>query len=338
MKFFWRTILNIWFIWIGFSGFANARAVLDATQEAQFIQKYALKYHLSEDYIKSALNQAVFQPSSYNMQAAIYNAPSGMKGKSFAQYRRQFINPYGISAGEDFMCEYRDTLAQAETKYGVPSSVIIGIIGVETSYGSFTGHYRVIDTLATLAFNSPRRIEFWQDELAKYLLMCYQYDLDVGDLRGAIDGGFGIGQFMPSAYLEFAVSAKGGNVAPNLMRADDAIMSIANYLKQHGWKTGAPVAWQVKRIKNTCKLLDCDQKEVSYTLKTWQKNGVIINKPFNPEFMADLITFDGSYKDPAWLAFDNFYTIFSYNHSPKYAMAVYQLGTIITNNVAHFGC
>lgn len=331
---------------------ATGRAVFNQNQEQEFIQKYTLKYHLPKDYIAEALKQAVFQQSSYAMQAAIASAPAHSKGKTWIQYRQQFINSAKINLGEDFMCEHQEALAKAEAKYGVPKSIILGIIGVETSYGSFTGHYRVIDSLATLAFNSPRRVEFWQDELAQYILMCYQYKLEVGKLIGSIDGGFGIGQFMPSAYLEFAVTAEadtaesgtakaGSKRAPNLMQADDAIMSIANYLKQHGWQSGQPVVITVKRSKDTCNSLDCNRKELSYTIGTWQKHGVVIQNPPKQNMsnvLADLVTLDNNYKQPAWLALNNFYSIFSYNHSQKYAMVVYQLGNAVVKSVKHDGC
>lgn len=307
--------------------------VFTEAQQQKFIQDYALKYHLPASFIKDSLAKADFIQSTYDTQVAIFNAPKHYKGKTWAKYKGQFLNAPMLNRGQAFMCSHQETLEKAQAKYGVPPSAILGIIGVETSYGGFTGHYRVLDTLATLAFNSPRRIDFWQDELAQYLLMCYQYKLDPEALRGAIDGGFGLGQFMPSAYINYAVSATDGD-APNLMNPDDAIMSVANYLKQHGWKSGQQVIVSVKRTKNTCKTLNCGKKELSYTVKVWQKNGVQIPKPPKGDTMADLVILTDSYSPQAFLAYNNYYTFFSYNHSQKYAMAVYLLGI----TVADEGC
>ena len=311
--------------------------VFTSAEEQKFIDEYSLKYHLPPSFIRDSLASAAFLQSTYNTQVAIANAPPHAKTKPWSKYKQQFINPLVIKRGKNFMCQHQDALSEAEEKYGVPASIILGIIGVETSYGGFTGNFRVLDTLSTLAFNSPRRIDFWRDELAQYLLMCYQYKLDPNDLRGAIDGGFGLGQFMPSAYLNYAVSSRESR-APNLMQADDAIMSVANYMKEHGWKTGQVVFLNARRSKATCKTLNCEKKELSYPVKTWQKNGVQITNPPRGDTMADLITLSDDYNPQAYLALNNFYTIYSYNHSRKYVMAVYLLGITVAAQAAKSGC
>lgn len=330
-----QNILLVFFILIPI--YANSEPVFDDEQEQKFIDEYALRYHLPAEYIRDSLKNAVFQQSTYQTQVAIQNAPVHAKSKPWSKYKKQFLNPAVISRGVNFMCQHKNTLEEAEARFGVPYSVILGIIGVETSYGGFTGNYRVLDTLSTLAFNSPRRVDFWRNELAEYLLMCYQYKLDPEELRGAIDGGFGLGQFMPSAYLDFAVSSTDG-MAPNLMKADDAIMSVANYLHKHGWKKGQPVYLNATRTKITCKNLNCEKKELAYPFKTWQKNGVSVSNPPKGDTMSNLVLLSDGYSPQAFLALNNFYTIFSYNHSHKYAMAVYLLGITVDKKGSASGC
>jgi membrane-bound lytic murein transglycosylase B len=312
-------------IWISGSVFADSHLVFTPEQKQTFIQNYALKYKLPQKYIKDTLDLAEFEPASYQLQQP-HNVKK-VKAKSWAKYRSQFINPLEISRGQDFMCSHQDALKLAETKYQIPREIILGIIGVETSYGKITGHYPLLNTLSTLAFNSPRRRDFFQDELAQYLLMCYQNNIDPQSVIGSVDGGFGLGQFMPSAYMDYAVSGVNGKT-PNLMEANDAIMSIANYLHGYGWEKNKPVVLNVGITKRTCRELTCNQKKLSHTVGQWQKYGVMLKSYQSSSTLAELITLGSS----NYLALNNFFTIFSYNHSHKYAMVVYQLGTIVAKN------
>jgi membrane-bound lytic murein transglycosylase B len=242
-----------------------------------------------------------------------------------------------INRGAQFMCAHREALRKSRNTYGVPSEVILGIIGVETAYGTNTGHYRVLDALTTVAFNSPRRVEFFQEELAKYLLMCYQNGWNPANMHGSIDGGFGIAQFMPSSYLDYAVSYSGDT--PDLMIANDAIVSIGNYIKGHGWKSGEPVYLNVKHNNKTCQTLRCNNRELAYSIATWKQNGVTIrSSAIDPSSMADLISFSNLAQNPAWLALDNFFVIFAYNHSNRYALVTYQLGQAVVAKAAKLGC
>ncbi|MCC2626196.1 MAG: mltB [Burkholderiales bacterium] len=313
-----------------------ATKVFTDDQEERFVSTYSAKLNIPEKYMEKALERAIFQPRSYQLQQ-----PSGKVSqpsqRSWERYRRQFIYPAMINRGAQFMCSHRDALHKAREKYGVPPEVILGIIGVETAYGTNTGHYRVLDALATVAFNSPRRVEFFQEELAKYLLMCYKNDWDPEEMRGSIDGGFGIAQFMPSSYLDYAVSYNGDT--PDLMIANDAIVSIGNYIKGHGWKSGEPVYLNAKHNGKTCQTLRCNNRELAYSIATWKQNGVTVrSSAIDQSSMADLISFSNLAKNPAWLALDNFFVIFAYNHSNRYALVTYQLGQAVVAKAAKNGC
>ena len=171
-----------------------------------------------------------------------------------------------VKAGQKFMCAHKDALDLAKKKYGIPPNYIVGIIGVETLYGRFVGNYRELDTLATLAFSSPERTTFFQDELAEYLKMCYNNDIDPTSIISSIDGGFGLSQFMPSSYNKFAVSAS--DDTPNLFAPDDAIMSVANYLKQHDWKYSE---------KNLAAIYSYNHS-VLYVLKVYQLGSKVVKQ------------------------------------------------------------
>lgn len=307
-------------------------------QEEKFIQTYSSKYNIPKKYMEKALEQAVYQPNSYRMQLPSGGSAAGPNQKSWERYRQQFINPAMINKGAQFMCTHQGALHKAKIEYGVPSEVVLGIIGVETAYGGNTGHYRVLDALTTIAFNAPRRVDYFQDELAKYILMCYQNGWNPAALYGSIDGGFGIAQFMPSSYLDYAVSYT--DDTPDLMKANDAIVSIANYIKEHGWKSGQPVYLKAIHNATTCKKLNCNNKTLTYPVSTWKQHGVIVHNPdgISTSSMADLISFSNLAKNPAFLALNNFYVIYSYNHSSRYALATYQLGQAVIAKAARLGC
>lgn len=211
---------------------ASERPIYTDRQEAAFIETYASKYNISEHYIKRTLGQAVFQEETYVLEQNHHIDTTPLENRNFRRSVR--VSPVMVKAGQKFMCEHKHALKMAKNKYGIPPNYIVGIIGVETLYGRFVGNYRELDTLATLAFNSPQRTTFFQDELAEYLKMCYKNDIDPTSIISSIDGGFGLSQFMPSSYNKFAVSAS--NNTPNLFAPNDAIMSVANYLKKHHWK------------------------------------------------------------------------------------------------------
>ncbi len=325
--------LSLILIFLSFIFNAYSSDVFTESQLNTFIKTYSAKYKIPANFIEDSLTEAEFQDSTYNMQVNMLES-SKKKPKPWSVYRRQFINQRTIDLGADFYCEYKPTFKKAQAKYGVPPEIILGILGVETSYGGFTGHYRMIDTLTTLAFNSPRRVDFFQDELANYLAMCYENHLNPTKLIGAIDGGFGLAQFMPSSYRQFAVGDN-EDKSPDLFSPKDAILSIANYFNKHGWQRGGNVILDVKISPKTCKNLICDQKFLSYPIVTWQKNGVIVkHQASDTTTMASVITLQSMYRSQAWLALNNFFVIFAYNHSHKYAMVVYQLGNAVLKQVS----
>ncbi len=145
--------------------------------------------------------------------------------------------------GVVFWNQYQDALNRAYQVYGVPPEIIVGIIGVETRWGRVMGKTRILDALATLSFSYPRRAEYFSSELETFLLMARSESDDPLDLKGSFAGAMGYGQFMPSSYKQYAVDFNGdGHI--NLWDPVDAIGSVANYFKQHGWVSGDLVAVQ----------------------------------------------------------------------------------------------
>jgi membrane-bound lytic murein transglycosylase B len=161
--------------------------------------------------------------------------------RSWDDYRGMFVNDKRIAGGSAFWQANRAALARAEKAYGVPAEYIVSIIGVETFYGRNTGKWRVVDALTTLAFDYPPRAAFFRDELASYLLLARDSGFDVFSLRGSYAGAIGIPQFIPSSVRRYAIDFDGNGAVDLRGSPTDAVGSVANFLKEHGWVAGAPV-------------------------------------------------------------------------------------------------
>jgi membrane-bound lytic murein transglycosylase B len=241
------------------------------------------------------------------------------------EYRKIFLTPARIEGGVDFWKENADTLAKAETAFGVDPQIIVAIIGVETRYGSNTGRHRVLDALSTLAFDYPPRSEFFTAELEQYLILAREEDIDIVDTTGSYAGAMGYGQFIPSSYRAYAIDFNGDGKRDLWNNKMDIIGSVANYFNQHGWKTGTPVAVRANVTGNDYPaLLDLGYKP-NTVLDAMRHDGITPLKPMPDDLVAALLSFEQKDGPEYWLGFNNFYTITRYNHSPLYAMAVYQL-------------
>ncbi|NVK31126.1 MAG: lytic murein transglycosylase [Gammaproteobacteria bacterium] len=200
-------------------------------------------------------------------------------------YLPRFLSEPRPTQGREFGSQYRDALNRATATYGVPQSIILAIIGVETAYGRITGNFKTVDALYTLGFNFPRRAEFFQSELAKVFELERKAGIDVEQLYGSFAGAIGYPQFMPSSYLAYAVDHNGDGRIDLLNDPVDAIGSVAAYLSAHGWKPGEAAI---------------SQQPMSDKRFSAEETG-----------MAD-----------DWYAAANFNVIKRYNNSDKYALAV----------------
>lgn len=251
------------------------------------------------------------------------------ESKPWYQYRPIFITPKRIKQGVAFLKENRETLQRAEQVYGVPPEVVTAILGVETFYGRQTGGYRVIDSLATLAFDYPPRRTFFRGELEQYLLLTREEQIDPLELTGSYAGAMGQPQFIASSYRRYAVDFDGDHHRDLWRNTVDAIGSVAYYLQIHGWQRDGAIAAQVTVPADVAApLLELGIKPRNSVAEI-RKLGVEVPAGIPADTKAALIAFETKDTPEYWLGFDNFYVITRYNHSPLYAMAVYQLSTAI---------
>jgi peptidoglycan lytic transglycosylase B len=232
-----------------------------------------------------------------------------------------------------FYAHNRDALDRIAASSCVPAEYIVAIIGVETNYGANTGNYRVLDALYSLAFGYPKRAPFFAGELAQLFALGQDEHLDVSTLNGSYAGAMGLGQFMPSSYRLWGKDGDGDGRRDLIGDKADVFASIANYFVVHGWQRGGPVAARAQRDADAIDFVPATLDPV-YRLSELSTRGF---RPLPGEPRpaseasegATLLMLEGEAGREYWLGYRNFYVITRYNHSPMYAMAVYQLAQAI---------
>ncbi len=291
-----------------------------------FISQMVDTHGFARKELQQLFSRARFKP---DIIAAI-TPPSAPRARSWQAYRALFLTPERVEAGVEFREQQRAALARAAELYGVPEEIIVAIIGVETVYGRNTGSYRVIDALTTLAFDYPPRAKFFRGELENYLLYARDAGIDILALKGSYAGAIGIPQFMPGSYLRYAVDLDGDG-KPDLSNSfADAIGSVANYLKQHGWETGRPVAYPAQvQGQGHRELVDAGIKP-AYRYGELASLGVSAAGVADADALCALIELATPDKASEYLvAFNNFYVLTRYNRSSMYATAVLELAQAV---------
>ena len=310
---------------------------LDVRQAADEI---AQARGLDVTWVHKVLAEARYIPS---IAKAVLPPPVGAP-KNWALYRSRFIEPRRIQAGVAFWRAHRDTLARAQAETGVPAEIIVGILGVETVYGQHMGNFRVLDALATLAFDFPAshpraatRSAFFRDELANYLGLTQRDGLNPTDLRGSYAGAMGLPQFMPSSWMRYAVDFDGDGKIDLFGSAADAIGSVAHYFQSFGWQPGLPPSYPVHFDAARLDLPPLLGPDIipSFDAAEFAAHGVLLNdSPAPLSGRLALIELQNGDDAPSYVAgSDNFYVITRYNWSSYYAMAVIELADAVAREV-----
>jgi membrane-bound lytic murein transglycosylase B len=288
----------------------------------EFIAHMSTAYGFKKGALRKLLKSAASQP-------AIIDAMSkpAEKAKLWYEYRPIFLNERRIREGTEFWVAHREALDQASIKSGVAPEYLAAILGVETYYGRLTGTYRVLDALATLSFDYPPREKFFRDELEQFLLLTRDAHLDPKTLKGSYAGAMGAPQFMPSNYRRYAVDADANGRIDLWNDWPDVCASVGNYLKEHGWNAGGPVLEEATVPPEKAGDLDGRKLALSETVASLEAKGVNFDAPLPPEAPAILIAADEPDGVHWRVGYNNFFVITRYNHSPLYAMAVYELAT-----------
>jgi membrane-bound lytic murein transglycosylase B len=255
------------------------------------------------------------------------------KAKQWFEYRPIFVTERRIREGADFWIAHRQALDQASVRSGVAPEYLAAILGVETYYGRLTGSYRVLDALATLAFDYPARAKFFRDELEQFLLLTRDTGLDPLSVKGSYAGAMGAPQFMPSNYRRYAVDADADGHINLWTNWQDVCASVGNYLKEHGWNAGEPVLSEASVAPDKAPDLDGRKLALSETVESLHTKGVSFDSSLPADAPALLIAVDEADGVHWRVGYNNFYVITRYNHSALYAMAVYELAAAIKQRI-----
>jgi membrane-bound lytic murein transglycosylase B len=303
----------------GYLSRAEVRAFIDSMRQEHGIEKPVLEQIFREvRYTPVAVRLIGPMPSS---------APS--PARSYGRYRAKFVTPALISAGTEFWELHAAALGRAQLEYGVPPEVVLGILGVETSFGRNTGTFRAIDALTTIAFDGTRRQDFFRDELKQLLLLAHEKGIDPLGINGSYAGAVGLPQFMPSSYRKYAVDYDGDGVVDLLGSPADAIGSIASYIKAFGWVAGEAPKARVRLLPGSEAELVSGLERV-HDIAAVQIKGVVFSgaePPAGPCSIFELPT--PGQPSKFFAGFTNFEVITRYNRSTFYASAVLELAQAI---------
>jgi len=300
----------------------SATEVINELVEEEGFDRQSLEAVFANAERKDSILEAISRPAE--------------KTKPWFQYRAIFLNNRREDQGAEFFKLHRVALERAEREFGVPAQLIVAVIGVETSYGRNVGSYRVIDALSTLAFDYPSRSPFFTSELKHYLILTRDQGLEATEMMGSYAGAMGYGQFMPSSYRAYAIDFDNDDIIDIWQNPVDAIGSVANYFKQHGWRAGETV---VARADAGAKVADDvfvrSRKGLKpvRTVAEFAAVGVVARETLNPDALAIALKFEQETGFEYWLGLHNFYVITRYNHSAMYAMSVYQLSEAIAQRI-----
>ncbi|WP_228550686.1 lytic murein transglycosylase B [Endozoicomonas sp. OPT23] len=278
----------------------------------------------NEEFKRSELESIIGQANKIDRVLELISRPAE-KRLTWKGYRKIFMTEERIQKGVKFWKDHAETLKEVEKKYGVPAHIIVAIIGVETYYGRQTGGFKVLDALSTLSFDYPPRSKFFTKELKNFLILAREQKLEASELTGSYAGAMGIPQFMPSSYRVFAVDHTGDGQANIWQQEEDAIASVANYLKENGWKEGRPIVSRAKVHGAKYQKVVSKSVRPKKTLKQVEDAGWTPVSVVPDAAKVAAMTLEGAKGTEYWLGLHNFYVITTYNRSKLYAMAVYQL-------------
>ena len=302
----------------------------------EFLWDLSQRVALPRDWLEKQFRNLGVQPRALLLMYPPPPPPGEPAAKkSWARYLAAHVGEVRVSEGYEFLRQHRNAFHVATEQSGVPANIIAAIIGVETRYGKYTGNFPALETLTTLAFESPRRTDFFKRELESLLIMGRQGVIDLKQSKGSYAGALGLPQFMPSSWRSYAQGYQRKDRADLINNPRDAIVSVGNFLKVHGWKRDEPSHSPVITDTSNTALsrFIAPRLEPLHTVAELHQMGAVqIQEKLNPSMKASLIDLpeeDNSVR--YWMAAHNFFVITQYNRSFMYAAAVLTLADALAD-------
>ena len=285
------------------------------TKAGIFIDYMVKHYHFNRTKLTDILSQTKCNKD------VIYQITHPYEAKPWGVYRAFFLTTKYIQNGLHYWKMHKKVLQYAEHHYGIPPSIIVAIIGIESNYGTLVGKFSALDTLTTLAFHYKKREKFFTRELVQLFLLVKEQKLAMELIKSSYAGAIGIPQFMPSTYRYYGVNYSKNAYIDLIKNDEEAIVSIANFLNKNGWRSHQPIACVCTATEHDSNINLLKNKLIfeSCSVAANQKSTILQIKN------QDLNEY--------WLTLHNFDVIMQYNPRIIYAMAVYQLSQAIQNSM-----
>ena len=278
-----------------------------------------------EQYIRAIFKDIKFMPELIDA----ISRPAE-KTKTWDEYRGIFLTPKRVAAGVVFANQHKDLINRVEKETGVPAKILLGILGVETSFGNIQGRYKVINSLYTLAVGYPPRSRFFREELINLFYLCREQDLSITEIKGSYAGAMGAPQFIASSYRAYAVDGDGDGKINLFESWEDILMSIGNYLKENGWEESKNIINRIQLDNKQMEELASKTVTPKSTVADLTAAGIQLNPSLELTEKAQVIYLEGLNSDEeAVIGLHNFYVITTYNRNVMYALAVLELGESI---------
>ena len=330
-----KNLLVLTTIYLSACSSLQKQNISDPVAVNNFINKMVVKHHFYQQDLNQLLN-------SVEIKSDIINKVSKpAESMPWYKYRQIFMTDSRVEQGVKFWQENANTLEVVSKETGVPAEIIIAIIGVETLYGQKMGTYRVVDALYSLAFAYPPRSQFFTNELEQFLLLCRDEQINPLEPLGSYAGAMGAPQFMPSSYQVYAVDYDGDGHRDIWHNKNDEIASVANYFKKHGWQPGQEILVPVSATGEKYKKVLSEGLKPNLRVEELDLANLKTLRSLPLNTKVKLLSFEmeaseQGNREELWAGLENFYVITRYNHSPLYALAVYQLSQAILNKKGEF--
>ena len=309
------------------SSVALGNETRQATTE-KLMDELVIEHGFDEQYINSIFAKVNYLP---NLIDSI--SKPAEKTKTWPEYQAIFITPARIAAGVIFATKHQALLNKASKETGVPVAILLGILGVETSFGRILGRYKVIDSLYTLTVGYPPRSAFFRQQLINLFYLVREQNIAIEAVKGSYAGAMGAPQFIPSSYRTFAVDGDGDGLIDLFDNWNDIIMSVANYLKVNGWHNQEDILAKASLVDSLIKEYASKGLKPKFTVAELKKAGVNFNTTLKEESPAQIIELEGDNLTETYIGFHNFYVITTYNRNVMYALSVILLGQKIQSTV-----
>jgi lytic murein transglycosylase len=277
--------------------------------------------------VKRATFDAAFAGVTFDPRIVAHTTTQAEFVQPIWAYLANAVSPARVARGRARTEDVRPWLAKAEQAYGVDPAVLVGVWGMESEFGVFSGGDSVVRALASLAFVHYQG-DYFRDELIAALAILEEGDIGPHEMKGSWAGAMGQTQFMPSSFLAYAVDFEGHGRRDIWDSAPDAIGSTANYLAKHGWIAGAP--WGFEALLPQGFALAAADSERFVPFSAFAARGVTrADSGALPKDGEAELLIPAGLKGPIFLVTANFKTIKAYNNSTAYALGVALLGDAV---------